>query len=178
MSAPSCVLPFQPGSGIMMLQIEQLCFQATSNVPQIGNQPLTLLGSHFSKGMLLDMPMAATEGLRAVPKLYGKEVSERPHITDWKSGAVVAGTNFHQGVVGGFTDLIREPIDGGRQEGALGVAKGVGKGLVGMTTKVTSGMFWFASYKRYSDSFRTNTTGHRCPWPRLILGAGCLPDHA
>ncbi|KAH6857149.1 UDP-glucose,sterol transferase [Chaetomium sp. MPI-CAGE-AT-0009] len=101
---------------------------------------------HFSKGMLLDMPMAATEGLRAVPKLYGKEVEERPQITDWKSGAVVAGTNFHQGVVGGFKDLIREPIDGGRQEGALGVAKGVGKGLVGMTTKVTSGVLGLVSY--------------------------------
>lgn len=98
---------------------------------------------HFSKGMLLEMPLAATEGLRAVPKLYGGEVQERRAITDWKSGAIVAGTNFQEGIVGGFTGLIREPIEGGKQEGALGVAKGVGKGLVGMTTKVTSGMSRF-----------------------------------
>ncbi len=98
---------------------------------------------HFYKGMLLDMPLAATEGLRAVPKLYGGEVAERGAITDWKSGAIVAGTNFQEGVVGGFTDLVREPVEGGRQEGAMGVVKGVGKGLVGMTTKVTSGTFLF-----------------------------------
>lgn len=96
---------------------------------------------HFSKGMLLDMPLAATEGLRAVPKLYGSEVSERRDITDWKSGAIVAGTNFQEGFVGGFTDLVREPIEGGKQEGVKGVVKGVGKGIVGMTTKVTSGAF-------------------------------------
>ena len=111
---------------------------------------------HFSKGMLLDMPLAATEGLRAVPKLYGGEVSERRHITDWKSGAIVAGTNFQEGVVGGFTDLVREPIEGGRQEGVMGVVKGVGKGLVGMTTKVTSGAFWFHSYQgSFSSASRT-----------------------
>lgn len=98
---------------------------------------------HFSKGMLLDMPLAATEGLRAVPKLYGSEVSERRDITDWKSGAIVAGTNFQEGFVGGFTDLVREPIEGGKQEGVKGVVKGVGKGIVGMTTKVTSGAFGF-----------------------------------
>jgi hypothetical protein len=98
---------------------------------------------HFSKGMLLDMPLAATEGLRAVPKLYGGEVSERREITDWKSGAIVAGTNFQEGFVGGFTDLVREPIEGGKQDGVKGVVKGVGKGIVGMTTKVTSGAFFF-----------------------------------
>jgi hypothetical protein len=105
---------------------------------------------HFSKGMLLEMPLAATEGLRAVPKLYGGEVQERRPITDWKSGAVVAGTNFQEGIVGGFTDLVRQPIDGGRKEGALGVAKGVGKGLVGMTTKVTSGAFLVAHHRDFS----------------------------
>ncbi len=102
---------------------------------------------HFYKGMLLDIPLAATEGLRAVPKLYGGEVSERRGITDWKSGAIVAGTNFQEGVVGGFTDLVREPVEGGRQEGAMGVVKGVGKGVVGMTTKVTSGAFCFCSWE-------------------------------
>jgi hypothetical protein len=98
---------------------------------------------HYAKGMLLDIPMAATEGLRAVPKLYGDEVPDRRQITDWKSGAIVAGTNFQEGIVGGFTDLVRAPIQGGREQGALGVAKGAGKGLVGMTTKVTSGAFFY-----------------------------------
>ncbi|RYP35088.1 hypothetical protein DL767_003993 [Monosporascus sp. MG133] len=101
---------------------------------------------HFFKGMLVDMPLATTEGLRSMPKLYGGEVRETGKVTDWKSGAVVAGKNFHYGLVDGFTDLVQEPLKGKREEGALGAIKGVGKGSVNMVSKVSSGILGLVAY--------------------------------
>lgn len=94
---------------------------------------------HFSKGMLVDMPLAAADGLRAVPKMYGSQVPDHGKVKNWKTGAVVAGKNFGYGMTQGFADLVNEPLKGAQKEGALGAVKGVGKGVVNMTTKVTSG---------------------------------------
>lgn len=47
--------------------------------------------SSLYKGTMIDLPLAVTEGLRATPKLYGEHVPDHEPITDWKSGAVVAG---------------------------------------------------------------------------------------
>lgn len=96
---------------------------------------------HFYKGMLVDMPLAATEGLRAVPKLYGGEVRDFGPVKDWKSGFTVAGKTFSHSMGEGFLDLIKEPVKGGQRDGVLGAVKGVGKGVVNMTTKVSSGKF-------------------------------------
>lgn len=96
---------------------------------------------YFFKGMIIDMPLAATEGLRVLPRWYGGEVREIGPVADWKSGAVAAGRNFKYGVADGFADLVREPVKGGQEGGALGAVKGVGKGSVNMISKVSSGMF-------------------------------------
>jgi hypothetical protein len=95
---------------------------------------------HSYKGMLIDMPLAASEGLRAVPRLYGDEVKSHGDVRDWKSGAMFAGKNFAQGMTEGLSDLFVQPYKGGRQEGAKGVMKGLAKGTLGATTKVSSGM--------------------------------------
>lgn len=100
---------------------------------------------HFSKGMLVDMPLAAAEGLRAVPKLYGSEVPDHGRVTDWKTGAVVACKTFGYSMTHGFADVVNEPLTGAKKEGAVGAVKGVGKGLVNMTTKVSSGTLQHAS---------------------------------
>jgi hypothetical protein len=92
-----------------------------------------------TKGVFVDVPLATTEGLRAIPRLYGQEVRDHGPIRDWKSGAEVAGKNFAYGMTEGIVDLFVEPVRGGRQEGALGVAKGLGKGLVSFGTKIPSG---------------------------------------
>lgn len=97
---------------------------------------------HFYKGMLVDMPLAASEGLRAVPRLYGDEVKDHGDVRDWKSGAMFAGKNFTHGMSEGFSGLFTQPYKGGQQEGAKGVMKGLAKGTLGMTTKVSSGMFF------------------------------------
>lgn len=96
---------------------------------------------YWSKGMLVDMPLAASEGLRAVPRLYGDEVKEHGNVQDWKSGATVGGKNFVHGMADGLSDLVMQPYQGGQLEGARGVVKGFAKGTLGMTTKVSSGEY-------------------------------------
>lgn len=92
----------------------------------------------YGKGFYVDIPLALTEGFRAVPRLYGEKVPEQEPIHDWQSGARVAGRNFVTGISGGFTDLVMLPYNG-RDEGAVGVAKGVGMGVLGLTSKTASG---------------------------------------
>ena len=36
-----------------------------------------------AKGIVVDIPVAAADGLRAVPNLYGEPVRPRPHITSF-----------------------------------------------------------------------------------------------
>lgn len=85
------------------------------------------------------MPLAVSEGLRAVPRLYGEEVRDHGTIRDWRSGATFAGKNFVYGMTDGFSDIFAQPYRGGQEEGAKGVMKGLAKGTVGVTTKVSAG---------------------------------------
>lgn len=43
------------------------------------------------KALLVDVPLALTEGLHQMPRLYGEEVRHHGQVKDWKSGGVVAG---------------------------------------------------------------------------------------
>lgn len=43
------------------------------------------------KATLVDFPLAITEGLHHMPRLYGEEVRNHGQVKDWKSGGVVAG---------------------------------------------------------------------------------------
>ena len=43
------------------------------------------------KATLVDFPLALTEGLHHMPRLYGEEVRNHGQVKDWKSGGVVAG---------------------------------------------------------------------------------------
>ncbi|KAH8202508.1 hypothetical protein TruAng_003316 [Truncatella angustata] len=97
------------------------------------------LVGHCTRATYVDVPLAITEGLRAVPKFYGGAVRDYGHVTDWKSGFSKAGKHMVFGIADGLVDLCMEPVVGGRKEGGLGVMKGVGKGLVSITTKVSSG---------------------------------------
>ncbi|RYP78452.1 hypothetical protein DL771_000637 [Monosporascus sp. 5C6A] len=101
---------------------------------------------HFFKRMIVDMPLAATEGLRSMPKLYGGEVRCTGKVTNWKSGAVVAGKNFRYSLMDGFADLVQEPLKGKREEGALGAIKGVSKWSIHMVSKVSSGVLGLVAY--------------------------------
>lgn len=94
---------------------------------------------HYSKGMLLDLPYAVTEGMRNAPKLYGGKAYDPGAVTDWKSGGIAAGKNFAHGMVEGIGGIVMEPVRGAKKEGAAGAAKGVGIGLLNLGTKVGSG---------------------------------------
>lgn len=107
---------------------------ASASVSEIGG-----FFKSYGRGFYVDLPLAVTEGFRAVPKLYGENVPENEPVHDWQSGARVGGVNFVRGMSEGFTDLFVQPYKGGRDGGALGAAKGVGKGVVGMATKTASG---------------------------------------
>lgn len=99
------------------------------------------IGSYY-KGVLVDIPLATTEGLRAVPRLYGEDVKDY-NVNDWKSGALAGGKNFAHGMSRGLTDFVRQPYNGVVEDGPLGVAKGFAKGTIGLTTKMSSGK-WFS----------------------------------
>lgn len=70
---------------------------SSSNAQVAGNMALESaksvgrFNSSLFKGTMLDVPLAIAEGLRATPKLYGESVPDHEPITDWKSGAKVAG---------------------------------------------------------------------------------------
>ncbi|KAF7596058.1 hypothetical protein BBP40_003839 [Aspergillus hancockii] len=100
---------------------------------------------HVYKGVIVDIPLAATEGLRAVPRLYGEEVEDYA-IRDWKSGAIAGGKNFSQGMWEGFTDIYTQTQKGAQQDGARGIAKGILKGTVSLGTKVPSAALGLVAY--------------------------------
>ncbi|TEA21368.1 Sterol 3-beta-glucosyltransferase UGT80B1 [Colletotrichum sidae] len=123
----------------------------------------------------LDVPMALTDGFRAVPKLYGEEVKDRGPITDWKSGAVAGGKNFVVGVGEGVSDLFVQPYKGARDGGAAGAALGVGKGVIGMVSKTISAGIGVVAYPSHGiyKTIRTavkSKTRHKIAAARLVEG--------
>lgn len=98
------------------------------------------------KGMVVDIPLAITEGMRAVPSHYGDAVRDHGQVTDIKSGVVVAGKTFAWGFVDGLSDMVVQPYKGARKEGTLGAVKGLGKGVVNLTAKSGAGMFGMFAY--------------------------------
>ncbi|PSN74344.1 putative sterol glucosyltransferase [Corynespora cassiicola Philippines] len=101
---------------------------------------------HFFKGAIVDLPYAAAEGFRAVPRLYGEEVQDHGQVKDWKSGFGVAGKSFTHGVAGGASDLFVKPFQEAKKEGALGFVKGIGKGTLGFTSKTASAVLGLVAY--------------------------------
>ncbi|KAH8805060.1 putative sterol glucosyltransferase [Xylogone sp. PMI_703] len=114
---------------------------AVASVSEVGN----LVGSSV-RMLTVDVPLAATEGFRAVPKLYGGQVRDHKQVEDWKSGLEVASKNFVFGMADGITDFFMEPVRGGKESGTLGAVKGFGKGIVNISTKVPSAAIGIVAY--------------------------------
>lgn len=98
------------------------------------------------KGMTVTIPLAIADGLKNVPRAYGETPRDHGPITNFTSGATVAGKTFAYGFYDGITDIVVKPYQGAQKEGVKGAAKGIGKGLVSMTTKTGAGMFGLMSY--------------------------------
>ncbi len=100
----------------------------------------------FYKGVIVDLPLATTEGFRNVPRLYGEEVKDHGEVTGALSGFQVGGKNFVHGMADGFSDPFRQTYEGGKKEGAIGYAKGFGKGVVGLMTKTSAATVGIVAY--------------------------------
>lgn len=98
------------------------------------------------KGMTVDIPLAFTEGLKNVPRLYGDTPRDHGPVIGFKSGATVAGKTFAWGFIDGLSDVVVKPYQGAQKEGVKGAVKGFGKGVAGMTTKTGAGMFGLFGY--------------------------------
>ena len=84
----------------------------------------------------MDLSLALAQGFHNAPRLYGDStVRTAPRITGLKSGFHAAGKEFTLGVYDGITGLLMQPIKGGKEEGAIGAIKGVGKGVGGFVLK-------------------------------------------
>ncbi|KAL2752446.1 hypothetical protein ACRALDRAFT_2112495 [Sodiomyces alcalophilus JCM 7366] len=70
---------------------------------------------------------------------------------------VTAGANsFFTSAASGVGGLVRKPLEGAEQEGAVGFFKGLGKGVVGLATKPAIGVLDMAS--NVSEGIRNTTT--------------------
>lgn len=114
---------------------------AIASVKEFGRLTMSVF-----KGIGVDIPYACAEGFRAVPRIYGEEVKDHGDVKDWSSGFEVAGKNFSHGMVDGVTGLWTKPYQEGKSNGALGVAMGVGKGLLGFGSKITSASLGLVAY--------------------------------
>lgn len=110
---------------------------------------LTSLGKFLgraSRGALLDLPLAVTEGMRSLPRLYGDPVKHHSPITSLETGTLVAWSTFTHGVYEGVTDIFVNTYRSKREQGAVGVAKGLTKGLVSLTMKTGSATMGLVVY--------------------------------
>ncbi|ESU10745.1 hypothetical protein FGSG_12643 [Fusarium graminearum PH-1] len=98
-----------------------------------------MIGPAALKGMMVDIPLALTEGLKSVPQHYDGGVRDHGPVTGVKSGMVVAGKTLAWGLVDGVCDVLVQPYKGARKEGVLGAVKGFGKGAISLTTKSGAG---------------------------------------
>ncbi|CAG8384820.1 unnamed protein product [Penicillium salamii] len=99
-----------------------------------------------SRGLFVEIPLAATEGMRAIPRLYGDKLHANAPVQDWRSGMAVGWSGFTHGVYEGFTDIFVHTYRGKKKRGSLGVAEGLSKGLVSLAVKTGSATIGLVAY--------------------------------
>lgn len=125
---------------------------------------------HWAKGMLLDMPLAVTEGMRSAPRLYGGEVYDPGPVTDWKTGGRAAGKNLAHGFAEGVGGVVTGPVRGAERDGALGAAGGAGVGLLNFGAKMSSGLLGLVAYSGQGLYLSARAAVHR-DTRRMVEGA-------
>ncbi|KAJ3486582.1 hypothetical protein NLG97_g6585 [Lecanicillium saksenae] len=91
--------------------------------------------------------LGLAKGFRNMPRLYNDDLV-RPveKVTDLSSGIKVAGKELGYGFFDGISGLIRQPLHGAEKDGAVGLVKGVGKGIGGLILKPAAGIFGLPGY--------------------------------
>lgn len=117
--------------------------------------------------MPLDIWVALTLGFRNAPRLYGDRSVRPPPdtITGFRSGVKAAVDELLLGFYDGVTGLVRLPYLDVKEDGIVGLPKGVCKGIGGLVLKPTSGILGIGSYtgkgiqagirKRVRDTYKT-----------------------
>ncbi|KAJ7100284.1 sterol glucosyltransferase [Mycena belliarum] len=118
---------------------------------------------------IVDVPLAVAEGLRVVPKMYGEEPKNHGEVTDWKSGVIVAGKSFGHGMTDGLMGLFVQPYKGARAEGAWGAAKGFGKGVIGVPTKLGAGVVGLVAYPGQGIAKSIRSAAHSKTRDRILM---------
>ncbi|KFY40061.1 hypothetical protein V494_03672 [Pseudogymnoascus sp. VKM F-4513 (FW-928)] len=157
--------------------------QVAGNMARASAKSVGRFHSNFFRGTMIDMPLAITEGLRATPKLYGESVPDHEPITDWRSGAKVAGKEFVQGVGGGLNDFFVKPFEAAKKDGAKGFFVGISKGTLALPAKLGSSALGLVTYPGqgiYKSIYAAthSETSKKVAIARREEGAYLLPKHA
>ncbi|UKZ80113.1 hypothetical protein TrVFT333_007878 [Trichoderma virens FT-333] len=95
-------------------------------------------GSALAKAPTLFI-VALAQGCHNAPRLYGDDTVRRLHrVTGFHSGLVASRREFVYSIFDGVTGVVTLPIRGTRNEGAVGLLKGMGMGLGGLVLKPLS----------------------------------------
>jgi hypothetical protein len=85
--------------------------------------------------------IVVSQGLHNLPRLYGDTtVRSQDKVTGIQSGLQAAGRSPIFGLYDGITGVVTQPIKGAKEEGVIGFAKGVGKGIGGLVIKPIAGL--------------------------------------
>ncbi|KAJ5727467.1 hypothetical protein N7493_005287 [Penicillium malachiteum] len=90
----------------------------------------------FVSGTMVDVPLAAAEGFRVLPGLFGGNVRDPGKVTDWKSGMLAGAKSFTIGMAESLVDPFYQPYKGARDGGAVGFAGGLFRGTFGVLAKM------------------------------------------
>ncbi|KAH0615310.1 uncharacterized protein H6S33_000946 [Morchella sextelata] len=94
----------------------------------------------------MEVSLAVAQGFHNAPRLYGDTVRAPYRITGIHSGLRAAGKEFALGVYDGVTGVVVKPYEGAKEDGAVGFAKGLGKGVASgffKTNAATAGVIGF-----------------------------------
>ncbi|KAH9212963.1 putative sterol glucosyltransferase [Leptodontidium sp. 2 PMI_412] len=140
-----------------------------------GKEAAITFGKGFGKmvgvlprATLVDFPLAMTEGLHHMPRLYGEEVRDHGQVKDWKSGGVVAGKTFGYGFMDGLSGTVTKPYKGAKEGGWVGFGKGLGKGAMGLIAGPGAGMFGLFAYP-FLGMYKSIVSSSLSPAQRKIL---------
>ena len=126
------------------------------------------LAGNTTKGILVDLPLALTEGLRAVPRLYDSPVRKQSGVYDLRSGLSVAGKTFCEGMSDSVTDIFSYTYHGKMEEGAPGAVKGMAKGTASLVANFTSSTLGLFSYPAQGIFRSVWTKTHGSPLQQML----------
>ncbi|RAK98717.1 UDP-Glycosyltransferase/glycogen phosphorylase [Aspergillus ibericus CBS 121593] len=123
--------------------------QAQSKAAAMASASAKATGKVLTKyvsGIMVDIPLAAAEGFRVLPGLYGDKVHDYGHVKDWKTGTIAGAKCFALGMGESFTDIFYQPYRGAKANGAVGFATGMVKGTVGVVGKMAHAGLGLVAY--------------------------------